>query len=689
MSSKASCIGSAILVVVLGNLAAAQQPAQRVAAALADLDRWLATSSEAKGWQTYLKTADLQGQLLQPGTANRDVVAGVLAQYQSKAPGLEMPRFAAVRNALEAWLADLSRPTLDELAAKAAGATFKPADPAEVAAARAKLQEDLAKLNRFLGTGKNGKAWRDFLTWDALQGQLAEGAVLDSFALADVRNKLASQRNGLNLPAFTAVKNSLGVFEQRALAGDPKAAEEATKRMEKLAAGLGAVAKDRHAAELDRAAGAARWLAARGQPEMLQGLKPYYSQPNMFVQMSAPLVAVGIERKVNRTEPVTDVILGTYISGMGTTSGYVSAHLVPSPHQAIIESVFNGVTYSRTLGRNGPARINSAGRTTFQVRKRIYLDDDGIKTTHATASADTRTRTLGVDSGRGGWLFGHIADSIAANRVAQSKGRSQAIASDHAEDRLTRRVEQDANPRLADGNRDFQNKIRYPLLEQGQYPGDLNFSTDARYLYAIGTEASPLQLGAPDAPPKLKPTDLTMQVHETALNNLADPLANDRVTQKGFEDWMIDLRGSLPKAYKPDPERPEWAMTFAEERPIRFRFDGDVVTVTLNLKGMEGSVNNRRRWVITGTYHLEPIPGGLLARRTKEIDVEKPEGEELSGTDVGQVANIVRQFQRDLFKEEYRHEGLELSGEWAKAGKLPLVQWACRQGWLALAWRKP
>ena len=57
-------------------------------------------------------------------------------------------------------------------------------------------------------------------------------------------------------------------------------------------------------------------------------------------------------------------------------------------------------------GRNGPATIHSAGRTEFQVRKRVWMDPDGLKTVPATATARTRTRTLGVDSGRGGWLLG-------------------------------------------------------------------------------------------------------------------------------------------------------------------------------------------------------------------------------------------------------------------------------------------
>src|SRR6185369_15115896 len=119
----------------------------------------------------------------------------------------------------------------------------------------------------------------------------------------------------------------------------------------------------------------------------------------------------------------------------------VTIDVVPNPHRAVIDSLFNGVTHSRTVGHNGPATINSAGETLFQVRKRIYMDPDGVKTVPATASARTHTNTLGVNAGRGGWLLGGLFNSIAANRVAQSKGQSEAISSRHAEDRLSRRVD--------------------------------------------------------------------------------------------------------------------------------------------------------------------------------------------------------------------------------------------------------
>jgi hypothetical protein len=579
-------------------------------------------------------------------------------------------------------------------AARAAKESFQPTSPEQLQAARAKLQEDMARLDRLLGTGANGAAWRKFLMWDQLQAQLAPDAMPDVLVLEDIRHRFISGHPGLNLPAFAATARSFADFEQAVLAAGAEASEEAPAKLDALAAGLSAMAQDPLSPEAESAAAAIRWLALRGQaPDLVAAVKKQYGHPNFFFHLSEPFLAIGMERKVNRTEPLTDVILGTRIRGTGYTSGYVSTHLVPNPNRAVIDSLFEGTTQSRTIGRNGPATIHSAGQTVFQVRKRAYMDPDGLKTVPATAAARTRSRTLSVDSGRGGWLFGHIADSIAAGRVAQNKPRSEAISADHAEDRLIRRVEKDSNPELAESNQDYQDKIRYPLLENGQFPPDLRTWSTDYYVYGYGTEANRLQLGAPDKPVPLRlVSDLGFQVHQTALNNLADgSLAGDEVTQQEFEDWVTDLLGRLPERFKREEGQPPWIIVFAEERPIRVSVSDNMVTISLNVTRVEGTVSSRRRWVITAKYVLEPIPGGLKAVRQGELEVAPPgykEGDQIPGAAIGELRNIQRQFGTDLFEPEFIHDGLELTGDWEKAGKLPLVEYFFRAGWINLAWKK-
>jgi hypothetical protein len=580
--------------------------------------------------------------------------------------------------------------TVDLMAVvQAAKDRFRVAPPAQAQAAGAKLVQDMTNLDRYLGAGANGQAWRQFLLWEQLQSQVAPDAMVDATVLENVRYRFESQRPGLELPRFVAVRNSLVAYERAILSAQEDGAQQAAEQLEALAAALAVMDQNPLAPYSEDAAAALRWLSLRGQaPEVVQAVRRVYARPNFFFHVSERFLAIGIERKVNRREPITEVILGTHIRGMGDTSGYVDVQLVPSAHRAMIDSLFNGVTYSRTVGRNGPATIHSAGRTVFQVRKRIYLDPDGIKTVPATAAARTHTNTLSVNAGRGGWLLGGIANRIAANRVAQNKPRSEAISAERAEDRLIRRVERDANPDLGDANRDFQNNIRYPLLEQGQYPADLKLRTNNDYLYGRGTEANRWQLGAAEVPAALQaPSDVGLYLHQTALNNLADgTLSGDRVTQEDFEKRMTDLLGRVPENFQREEDRPSWVITFAEQQPVRVTIGDNTLKIALSVRALEGTAETRRHWILTAVYRLESIPGGLRGVREGELDVSPPGNEPLSGTAAGEKANIKRQFERDLFKPEYVHDGLEPTGDWAKAGKLPLVEYVCREGWLNLGW---
>jgi hypothetical protein len=508
--------------------------------------------------------------------------------------------------------------------------------------------------------------------------------------------KFKSERTGLALPPFAAVREALEDYRAKALVYlNPDSQQEAAKSIEFLAEKLRDYAQSPSqplARDIGQVLG---WLDIRGQaPQLVADVRKYYRYPNVYAQMSEPLIAVGVARSVDRVEPVYDVILGANINGTGHTVGYVTAQLVPSAETAIIDSLFNGTTYSRTVGRKDTATVHSAGTTNFQARKRIFVDAYGIKTVPATAGAVTHTTTLSVDAGRGGILIGHIADRIARQRVAESKSQSERIGAEHAEERIRNRVDREANPDLAKANEDFQRDLRWPLLDDGLMPVDTRFSSSSDFVFVRGVEASPFQLAAATGPPPLRlaTNDLSLRVHESAVNNMSETrLAGEEVEEAEFQNWVRDRLGRLPKGLESEPGRAPWVITFAEQRPISVEFGINEVTTTIRVRRVEGTVSSRRRWEITAVYKLENIPGGLRGLRQCPIEVVPPgyKGEGLSGSAAAERGSIQRQFEKDLFKDTIEHTGLELPGEWGdKAGKLPLVEASAGYGWIVLGWDK-
>ena len=141
-------------------------------------------------------------------------------------------------------------------------------------------------------------------------------------------------------------------------------------------------------------------------------------------------MAAGIDDPVNDVGPLTDVILGTRIWGTVQTVGYVNAELGNTSQYAAIDILMQGTAYSRTVGYNGPAVIHASGATGLAGRKRLVLDENGLRSFPAASNARTRTTINGV--GVTSKLIPGLIQKIAVKRVYESKGQAEAIGSQRA-----------------------------------------------------------------------------------------------------------------------------------------------------------------------------------------------------------------------------------------------------------------
>ena len=84
------------------------------------------------------------------------------------------------------------------------------------------------------------------------------------------------------------------------------------------------------------------------------------------VRISDVLLTGLFNRTIDVQMPVTDVILGTPITGAARVTGKSHVELVPSTDEARFAVVFQGTVYSRTVGKSGPAGIpNTVPPCTF------------------------------------------------------------------------------------------------------------------------------------------------------------------------------------------------------------------------------------------------------------------------------------------------------------------------------------
>jgi hypothetical protein len=121
-------------------------------------------------------------------------------------------------------------------------------------------------------------------------------------------------------------------------------------------------------------------------------------QPNLLVDVSAALINAAVQRPVDRTEPVREIIQDTPVCGIGRTLGTVRAELVPDPRRAAIDVILQACVYSQTVGARQTILIHTCSETSLEVRRRIVADDRGIRLFAGPSCAVSTTRLLDVTS---------------------------------------------------------------------------------------------------------------------------------------------------------------------------------------------------------------------------------------------------------------------------------------------------
>jgi hypothetical protein len=661
----------------------AESAADQVNAALANLDTWLGTG--AKGWNDYLQLAALKAQVAKGNDADPAVIDATVAKLDSKAPGLELPKFRALRNALAGWSESLAIAKAGSLsdAALAAESKYAPLPSDEAAAAKTKLTAAVARLDKYL-SGANGQAWRDYLNLKDLQGQVAAQQP-DLDALAGVYQKFTADQEGLDLPVFADVATALDQYISVVAATREDAQQQYAAQVKGLADELSKYSQSQ-SEEIAAAIGTRLgWLERMRQAGgLVRAVREKYSQPNLFVKASERLVGAGIEQNVDDVGPVRDYILGTDISGTGHTKGRVTVELVASKNNAVLDIMLTGKTATKTVGYNGPATIYTNGNVAIAGRKRVIVDETGFKAYRATGAARTRTDVTGIGGGR-------IVQKIASRRVSEQKGEAERIASDHAGVRVSERLEDQSGGQLGKAHQDFVKKFRQPLLRRREFPELLKFSTTQDALFVTGMKANRMQLGAPDAPPQVDGDfDLVVRVHETMINNMATALLGGVTLHEAeVQKKIIDLRGELPDNMKSDENQDPWSITFANARPVTIQFADDGFTVTIRGQRYASGERSFRAMNVTAKYKAQIEGHGAKLVRQGDLEIFPPNfvpGKSRLSTQQVSLKTLLEKRFGKLFEPEIKSEGLELPGNWKKAGRLDVKVLSSNKGWLAVAW---
>ena len=571
-----------------------------------------------------------------------------------------------------------------------AKADFRPIAQTDVAQAKTVLLEALGRLDEKLTlAGTDGEGWRRYLHWNALQESLQSDRQPDLARLARIHALYVAGYDGLELAWFLDVQHALHNYIATTGAVDSPQVRTAYERvLNKLAKNLDAKPTTETALVISESV---RWLQdAHQAPALVQAIRERFVHPNVIGEVSAGLVAVGIAEPVDDVTQVSDCILRTSISGTAHTVGKTSVSLSPNLEVGVIDTLFFGVTESNNVGYHRPVTIFSSATTDLAACKRIWINDGGLSSHPAVSNAETSIRIDDIQSKKGRRLI----ERMAWKRAGKQKAKAECIASHHAEGRLNERIEAQAAEQLDKANRQYVEKYQRPFTNRKLFPELLRFSTTDQALCVLGLQAGGGKLAAPGLPPSVvEGADMTLRLHESAINNLAfDALAGRTIYEEKVQAAVKDALGHLPEKLKGEEDGKPWAITFAARTPISVSFADDGFKVTISgvkyYKGNEGHPAMN----ISAVYKIEKSPKGFKAVRQGEIEVIPPDFTPGSGQHIDAQRQIIRTLLQKrfakVFEPEFLGEGLELSGKWKAAGKLLPIQVECRDGWLVIAWKR-
>jgi hypothetical protein len=590
-------------------------------------------------------------------------------------------------------------------ACREAKSQFRPLTKEDLNSVKAELVEALARLDAKLkSAGDNGQDWSKYLLCETLQKELQKEGALDQKALNEISSRYFSGNEGLGLVWFVDVRWTLWrLLKVDEAIDNPRTKATYERTLDNLINYLQAFAVKPTTENTLGISESLRWLQIRQQaPELVKAVQQRFNRPNMYGEASAEFVQAAVGDPVDDNAGICDCILGTSLSGSGHTVGHTTAELIPDDNMGVFNTLLFATTYSATVGSHPPVCIFSTGTTCIGACKRVWINEYGIFSCPAASNAVTQTCINDIQARR------KIVEHAAWKRAGQQKSTAECIASQHAEVRVNKRVDEKAAEQLDKAQENYLKKYRNPLVDHKLFPEQLKISTDKETMRTVSLETGNSLLAAPTPPPSAIKTDLVLRVHESLINNFAlDALGGMTVNEDDFQQAFINTFGKLPDKMKRDENEPPWIITFAIRQPISVTFSDAGFKILIrgtqfeNGDSQYGDKPDEGGMDVIISYKIVKTDTGFNAVRQKFVQDNfqedfqyifydrdhKPKKGVLTPRETGIKAHMTRRL-RKSFENPIIGDGFFFSGNLKKVGKMLPVDVQSNDGWLYIAWRR-
>jgi hypothetical protein len=329
-----------------------------------------------------------------------------------------------------------------------------------------------------------------------------------------------------------------------------------------------------------------RWSALPSQNQLAQSLDKHYRNANIRFAVSEEMLNRLVPAVREFNSPIRDQVLGAQVKGHSNTRLRLLVNLLPDRSRLRVMFEARGVLAAQTAATKGPVTLFSRNRSNYSVRKTILWDSSGPRFERSQAIASGDSNLTGLRT-----IYDHLPfiGSFVRNQARQQHQEQTGIARrifvNRVRDEARTRVDNQIEDELVQARLRLEKKIIQPLRQLDLQPQALEMKTLEDRMILRGRLASSHQLAAYTARPRAHSENhLSVQIHESALNNFVEQLGLDG-REAELRELYQDIAAKLgsEEATIP-PEIPAGVrIRFAKEGAVRVVCDNEAVTLTLRI----------------------------------------------------------------------------------------------------------
>jgi hypothetical protein len=550
---------------------------------------------------------------------------------------------------------------------------------------RRTLESALSNLERFLSTSPSqGPLWTSFLQLDTVKEELSKPNP-NLEVLLEIEKRFRQNYFGLEQSPFTSVRDALARFvpTQRLGAEPEKTVEILRNRLKRLQERLQLPAplSDDPNAIHDLAQTLAFLQQGNQAPELISTVRNHFSSPNVRVLLSSDFLRRHLSRPVNESNPVNEVILGTTIVGQSVLTGIITPQLLHGPSNATLRLNLLADFASSNQGYNRSVVLQTQGSANIAASESIALTESGL-----VAFGDT-----GVDADLQSVINSiqhrlRIVRKIAAKQAAKQKPQADAIGEARLEHRIRDQFHQQLETQLAEANSRLGSSGQPVLSRLGVPRPTRNSWSTPQQLAVQWNIRSGVQLAADGPCPIPQPSDgVCLQLHQSVIGNLLDPIMSGRVLRSSDMDQTIAQFGELAKTIQRKEEDGPWAITMDSFQPVEVHLDDSLIRFrirTLRLEGPDEPLEQSA--LIEAAYRVQLEDGSVQLHREGDINVEFSGKQQRGGR-----ASALRTVLRNKFEQLFRPQLFDAPIQWSDRlpdllKDLKLASLAINDGWMQI-----